>query len=183
MTLNNIEFEKLNLGKSGRSFKLIYDKQLLQIATNTLYMPFNLNKYKKQWSNFEEYTVDCYIDDSKSNNDYIVKLTQFNDSIFDLIKSNKNLFNVPDNEDIIYSSFYRENKTYPKLFKLQLPRDTQGNFLTQFFDENSEKIFVDENNIEELLTKKAIFYRYGGTYAIRYICTICNYYWNTNTEN
>lgn len=157
MTLNNIEFEKLNLGKSGRSFKLIYDKQLLQIATNTLYMPFNLNKYKKQWSNFEEYTVDCYIDDSKSNNDYIVKLTQFNDSIFDLIKSNKNLFNVPDNEDIIYSSFYRENKTYPKLFKLQLPRDTQGNFLTQFFDENSEKIFVDENNIEELLTKKAIF--------------------------
>ena len=62
-----------------------------------------------------------------------------------------------NNEDIIYSSFYRENKTYPKLFKLQLPRDTQGNFLTQFFDENSEKIFVDENNIEELLTKKAIF--------------------------
>ena len=122
-------------------------------------MPFNLNKYKKQWSNFEEYTVDCYIDDSKSNNDYIVKLTQFNDSIFDLIKSNKNLFNVPDNEDIIYSSFYRENKTYPKLFKLQLPRDTQGNFLTQFFDENSEKIFVDENtiNLTELLSALEYF--------------------------
>lgn len=30
--------------------------------------------------------------------------------------------------------------------------------------------------------KKAVFYRFGRTYAVRYICTICNYYWNTSTE-
>jgi hypothetical protein len=36
---------------------------------------------------------------------------------------------------------------------------------------------------KEPSTKKAVFYRYAGTYAIRYICTICNYYWNTITEN
>lgn len=157
MLLNDIKFENLNIGKSGRTFKLIYDKQSLQITTNTLYMPFNLNKYKKQWSNFEEYTVDCYIDDSKLNGDYIDKLTQFNDCVFELLKSQRNLFNVPDDAEITYSSFYRENKTYPKLLKLQLPRDAQGNFTTQFFDENSEKIYVDEDNIEEILQKKSIF--------------------------
>ena len=30
--------------------------------------------------------------------------------------------------------------------------------------------------------KKAVFYRYGGTYTIRYICTVCDNYWNTFTE-
>jgi hypothetical protein len=31
--------------------------------------------------------------------------------------------------------------------------------------------------------KKAVFYRYGGTYALRYICSICDHFWNTSTEN
>jgi len=35
---------------------------------------------------------------------------------------------------------------------------------------------------KEPASKKAVFYRFGGTYAIRYICTICNNYWNTLTE-
>ena len=157
MSLNDINFDNLNLGKSGRTFKLIYDKQSLQISTNTLYMPFNLNKYKKQWSNHQDYTVDCYVDNGQLNGDYITKLTQFNEYIFELIKSQRNLFNVPENEEITYSPFYRDNKTFPKLLKLQLPRDTNGNFTTQFFDENSQKIYVDENNIDEILTKKSTF--------------------------
>ena len=157
MSLNDINFDNLNLGKSGRSVKLIYDKQSLQMSTNTLYMPFNLNKYKKQWSNHEDYTVDCYIDNSQLNGDYIQRLTDLNESIFELIKSQRNLFNVPEDEDITCAPFYRDNKTFPKLLKLQLPRDTNGNFTTQFFDENSEKIYVDENNIDEILTKKSTF--------------------------
>lgn len=36
---------------------------------------------------------------------------------------------------------------------------------------------------KEPILKKAVFYRYGGTYAVRYICTVCDYYWNTSTEN
>ena len=30
--------------------------------------------------------------------------------------------------------------------------------------------------------KKAVFYRVGGTYAVRYICSVCDYYWNTSTN-
>lgn len=31
--------------------------------------------------------------------------------------------------------------------------------------------------------KNAVFYRYGNTYAIRYICTVCDNHWSTSTEN
>lgn len=31
--------------------------------------------------------------------------------------------------------------------------------------------------------KNAVFHRLGSTYAIRYICSICNFYWNTSSEN
>jgi hypothetical protein len=35
---------------------------------------------------------------------------------------------------------------------------------------------------KEPAAKKAVFYRFGGTYAIRYICTVCDNYWNTIVE-
>lgn len=157
--LNDINFQNINLAKSGRSVKLIYDKQTLNMITPTLYMPFNLNKYQKQWSNYEDYSVDCYVDNSGDNEsqDSIQKLNELNECIFDTVKTNLNLFNVPNNEEISFSPFYRDNKTYPKLLKLNFPRDTNGNFITQFFDGNSNKIFVDETNIDTILTKKTSF--------------------------
>lgn len=33
------------------------------------------------------------------------------------------------------------------------------------------------------IIKSAVFYRLNNTYIIRYICTICDYYWNTVTDN
>ena len=159
LPLNDVNFQNINLAKSGRSVKLIYDKQTLNITTPILYMPFNLNKYQKQWSNYEDYSVDCYVDTYGENEtqDSIGKLNALNECIFETVKSNLNLFNVPNNEEISFSPFYKDNKTFPKLLKLNFPRDTNGNFITQFFDENSNKIFVDENNIDTILTKKTSF--------------------------
>jgi hypothetical protein len=31
--------------------------------------------------------------------------------------------------------------------------------------------------------KNAVFHRIGNTYAIRYICSVCNHYWSTSVEN
>jgi hypothetical protein len=31
--------------------------------------------------------------------------------------------------------------------------------------------------------KYAVFHRMGNTYAVRYICTVCDFYWNTSTDN
>ena len=157
VSLNDVNFQNLNLGKSGRTVKLIYDKQSMNMSTNVLYMPFNVNTYKKQWSNYDDYIIDCYIDNAHSDNEYIQKMSEFNDVIFNLVKTNLHLFNVPENEQICFTPFYRDNKTFPKLLKLHLPRDTNGNFMTQFFDENYNKIFVDENNIQTILSKKSTF--------------------------
>ena len=170
VSLSDLSFDQLTLCKSGRSVKLVYNKECASLSTSILYSPFGVNKYKKQWSNFEDYSIDCYIDGNSPDfalnngtltfNEYTKKLTEFNDHIFNMVKNERTLMNIPDhvNEvDITLSPFYRDNKTFPKLLKLNLPRDTNGNFTTQFFDENSNKIIVDEKNIETLLTKKSTF--------------------------
>lgn len=151
--LQELSFNNLKLAKVGRNIKLLNDKQSLNINTNVLYMPFNLNKYKKQWSNIEEYSVDCYVQDNLCNN----KLTEFDNAIFDLVKGNSQLFGLSDLNDAVYSPMYRENKSYPKLLKLYLPRDSNGNFTTHFFDSESNKIIINEENIETILTKKTMF--------------------------
>lgn len=151
--LQELNMNNLRLAKVGRNIKMLYDKQNLNINTHVLYMPFNLNKYKKQWTNMDEYSVDCYVQDNSCVN----KLSELDTCIFDLAKNNSNLFNTQNLNDAIYSPVYRENKTYPKLIKLYLPRDTNGNFTTHFFDNDSNKIMIDENNIETILTKKTMF--------------------------
>lgn len=151
--LQELVFDQFNLAKVSRNVRLIHNKQNLNINTQVLYMPFNLNKYKKQWSNIDEYSVDCYVQDVACSE----KLTQFDEYIFDLTKKNAQLFGVANMNDVSYSPMYRENKTYPRLLKLYLPRDNNGNFTTQFFDDKSERIIVDENNIETILTKKTMF--------------------------
>jgi hypothetical protein len=153
-TIENLNFNSLKLAKVGRVIKLISDKQQFNLKTGSLYMPFNVSKFKKQWSNFEEYSVDCYVDSSLNEP---VKFTELNDKIFSLVKENTQLFNNIDIEILTNSPFYRDNKTFPKLLKLQLPRDNNGNFTTQFFDENGEIIIIDENNIETILNKKTTF--------------------------
>lgn len=153
-TIENLNLNSLKLAKVGRVIKLISDKQQFNLKTGSLYMPFNVSKFKKQWSNFEEYSVDCYVDSSLNEP---VKFTELNDKIFDLVKENNQLFNNPDVDTLTNSPFYRDNKTFPKLLKLQLPRDNNGNFTTQFFDENGDILIIDENNIETILTKKTTF--------------------------
>lgn len=32
-------------------------------------------------------------------------------------------------------------------------------------------------------TKNAVFHRMGGSYAIRYICSVCDFYWTTSADN
>ena len=155
--LLKLNFDNLMLAKSGRVIKLIKDKQPLSLSTITLYLPFGVSKFKKQWSAFEEYSVDCYINDSNNNTEYVSKLTEFNDHIFNLSKSNLQLFGLHSSAEVTNSPFYRDNKNYPKLLKLQLPRDQNGNFTTQFFDENSERIVINEQNIETILHKKTLF--------------------------
>ena len=62
-----------------------------------------------------------------------------------------------DDMESMYSPILRPNKTYPKLMKIALPRDTKGNFEFVVFNENKEKVSITDSNIEEVLCKGKIF--------------------------
>lgn len=160
--LQTIESGNFKLGKSGRAVKLFYEKEPLQICTSTMYLPFGVKSLNKEWSNFSEYNIDCSLNASGSDVSVSFRksIEQIDTIIKDLTLQNLELFhnkNERANADFKYSSILRENGTYPKLMKLQLPRDKNGNFESFIFDENKQKISIDEENIDEILSRGKTF--------------------------
>ncbi len=160
--LQTCDRSNFKLGKSGRAVKLFYDKEPLQICTSTMYLPFGVKSLNKEWSNFSEYNIDCSLNASSSEVSICFRkgIEQIDNIIQDLTKQNLDLFhskNERATSDFKYSNILRENGTYPKLMKLQLPRDKNGNFESFIFDENKQKIAIDEENIDETLSKGKTF--------------------------
>jgi hypothetical protein len=160
--LKNLDQNLLKLGKSGRAVKLFYDKEPLQLCTSTMSIPFGVKSNIKEWATYSEYYVDCFINNSKSEVSQNFKscVENLDEHIKRLVRENIKMFDSKKEtakEDFVYSSFLRENGTYPKLMKLQFTRDRNGNFESFIFDENKQKIPIDENNIENILCKGKIF--------------------------
>lgn len=159
--LENFDFTKLKLGKSGRAVKLLYgdSNEPFQISTSTFYCPFGVKSINKEWSNFQEYNVDCYINNSSNEKSVAFKtfIETLDASIQKLAMENLHLFGGNKSSNTSYSSILRENGSYPKLIKIQLPRDKNGNFETVLFDNLKNKIPITEDNINELLSKGKIF--------------------------
>ena len=156
--LQNLELEKFKLGKSGRAVKLFYEKEPIQICTSTMYLPFGVKSVSKEWSNYSEYNMDCFLNNSTSSISVTFResIEKLDDIIKNLVKSNLELFNSKNesaNENFTYSPILRENGSYPKLMRLQLTRDRNGNFESVVFDENKKKIKIDEHNIDTVLSK------------------------------
>lgn len=163
--INNVDWDAFQLGKSGRAVKLLYKKEPLQVCTSTLYTPFGAKGIDKEWSSFTEYSVDCSInnaskDTSTAFREFIAKL----DTVIDkLVRENAELFQAKGSktatatENLTYCSILRENGSYPKLLKLQLNRDKNGNFESFVFDENKEKIQLKEDNVGTHLSKGKMF--------------------------
>jgi hypothetical protein len=160
--LQNFNDNDIKLGKSGRAIRLLYNKEPLQICTSTLYSPFGIKSVNKEWSNFTEYNLDCSLNQSTSETSMIFKnfIDKLDIIIQKLVKENLSLFNSKNetaNENFTYTSILRENGSYPKLMKLQFTRDKQGNFESFIFDEQKEKIPINENNIDNIIAKGKIF--------------------------
>lgn len=152
----------LKLGKSGRAVKLLYNKEPIQICSSTLYTPFGVKSLNKEWSNYAEYNLDCSLNQSNSETSVLFRnsIQKLDKMIEDLVKENTSLFdskNEKCDENFVYSPILRENGSYPKLMRLQLSRDKNGNFESFIFDENKQKIKIDENNINEVLKKGKCF--------------------------
>lgn len=152
--VTEVDWDGFNLAKSGRTVKLLYKKEPVQFCTTSLYTPFGVKWMSKEWSSFDDYWIDCSM--NRNSEEFKTFMEKLDETIKTLVKDNSHLFqNLTD--DFAYSSVLRENGAYPKLMKLGLPRDKNGNFTCFLFDENKKKIKLDEGNIEGLLKKGKIF--------------------------
>ena len=164
LNIDNIDITKFKLGKSGRAIKLLYDKEPVKLCTSSLITPFGVKSVNKDWSAFTEYYIDCSLNQSSSETSsssaFKSAIDVLDNVIQGLVKENITLFSSKSenaSEDFVYNKILRENGNYPKLMKMQLVRDKNGNFESFIFNENKEKIKIDEKNIEEILAKKKIF--------------------------
>jgi hypothetical protein len=163
INIDNIEWEKLKLVKSGRGVKLMYDKKPFSFCTSTLYSPFGVKSFMKEWASFSEYSIDCSLNQSSSESAVNFKtfLEELDERITSLAQDNLDVFSNPKS-NVIPSSFdyqpiMRGNGNYPKLIKLQLNRDKNGNFSSLVFDENKNSIEIDEGNVSDVLVKGKTF--------------------------
>jgi hypothetical protein len=162
VNLQNLDQSCLKLGKSGRAVKLFYEKEPLQLCTSTMYIPFGVKYSVKEWANYAEYYVDCFLNNSKSetSNNFRMSLENLDNIIQNLVRDNLSMFDSKQetaNENFTYTPILRENGSYPKLMRIQFSRDKNGNFESFVFDENKQKIAIDENNIENVLCKGKTF--------------------------
>lgn len=159
--LKTVDSNAFKLGKSGRAIKLLYDKNPVQLCTSTLYSPFGVKPTIKEWSNFTEYNLDCSLNQSNSENSVSFRelIEKLDNIIINLVKENVGLFNLKNasDNDFVYSPILKENGNYPKLMKLNLSRDKNGNFESFIFDVKKEKILLNENNIQDVLSKGKVF--------------------------
>lgn len=164
VNLSDIDLSQLKLAKSGRMIKIMYNKEPLQLVTGKMYTPFGVKVNTNNYSNFTNCHLDCSL--NQSNSEVSVKyresLEALDKRIIELIQESLHLFTTdmdysPEDIPNIYSPILRENKTFPKLMKITLPRDTKGNFDYVIFDESKEKITITDSNIEEVLCKGKIF--------------------------
>ena len=161
----NFDQSQLKIAKSGRTVSLRYSGNPFQLSSCKMYSPFGINGKSNDYSPFTNWTLDCSINQNPSiaSLAYQDTINTIDKSVIDLIKTNNNLFNPKDTQNIefeqndFYSPILRQNKTYPKLMKLSFPRDRNGNILSILFDENGNKILLNDNNIEKLLSKGTIF--------------------------
>ena len=157
----DIDLSKLDLGKSGRNIKLLYNRQPLQLVTSKMYTPFGVKVYNNDYSSFTNCHLDCSL--NQGQDEILLALAALDNRIIELIKSKSNLFkdaiNIEFDDDVstYYSPFLRPNKNYPKLMKISLPRDKNGNFDFVLFSENKDKVPVDDKNIEDIFCKGTSF--------------------------
>lgn len=76
--------------------------------------------------------------------------------------------------------FSRGNEKREELYNYNFLNYIHDNTLPRTKNYNciNDKCLTHQNNS----LKMAVFYRHRGTYNIKYICTVCNNYWNTFVE-
>lgn len=155
INIEEVDWSKLSLGKSGRAVKLLYNKEPFSFCTSSVSSPFGVKSVMKEWSIFPDYYIDCSLNQYKntSANAFEAFMEELDTNIEKLVRDNIDMFNLNEQTPLVYSPLLRENGSYPKLMKMQVTRDKNGNFESFVFDEKKQKVLLNEGNISEILTR------------------------------
>lgn len=144
MNFAKLDISTVTLCKSGKSLK-VFDsmKAPLELQSCRMYCPFNPSKFENKWSGMYDYSISCYTEDDFHN---------FSSKLDKRIEECLGNFTT---SELVPS--LKENMNYPKLFRLKLPRDSNGNFNVIIFDQDKNKIKLTEDNIDQVFCKKRVF--------------------------
>jgi len=157
VNIADLDLSKLKIGKAGRAIKLIYNGNPLQLVTTKMYTPFGVKIYNNDYSHFTNCHLDCSI--SETNVEIKKILEELDTRIRELITDShdKAFGEINFDDPSWYSSMFKDTGNYPKLMKISLPRDKNGNFDFVIFDDKKEKVKLDDSNIETVLAKRTVF--------------------------
>lgn len=156
ISIDSVDWNKFSLAKSGRTVKLLYDKEPVKFCTATLYSPFGVKSVDKEWSNFLEYSIDTSTCSTESSEKFIKFVEQLDETIQKLVDDNLALFNTTKanaTEDYDYCPIFKSNGNYPKLMKLLFTRDKNGNFESFVFDNQKNNITISENDLVDTIPR------------------------------
>lgn len=142
---------ELNLAKVRKSVKLVDStNKSFQVTSGELFLPFGVSSWENKYSDYNDYSVQCYVNKTEGFENFCEDL---NAQIVDVL-GKSSMFDTSNSE---IASILKQNKDFPKLLKINLPRDRFGNFDFVVFDEDSNKIMVTENNVDNIFCKKRTF--------------------------
>ena len=158
--IEDVVLDQLKIAKAGRTVTLRYNDLPFQLATCKVYSPFGVSGNTSDYSPFTNWTIGCSV--SQAGDTYESNIAKLDTKLIEIIKEQRNSFNPRSMEEIdldgdFYTPILRANKTWPKLMKLSLPRDSKGNLLTVIFDKNTQKVPITDKNIEQILKKGTNF--------------------------
>lgn len=152
--LEDIQDDKLKLGKSKKSVNIYHGKQRLFFRTGKMRMPFGvqINKFKT-YSDFTEYYIDFSVNEEE-NVEFIEMLKEMEKKIKTLLVDQK-IFSEDSLEEINqkFTCILKEKEGYSPLFKVNLPRKNSGHFDFNVFDSEKEMLTVSDANIQDILSK------------------------------
>jgi hypothetical protein len=141
--------QDIQLAKVRKTVKLVDSNgQAVSVSSGELYLPFGASCWENKRTDFDDYSVQCYVNKSEQFESYCQELSDkieslCADSLFD--------------SSSVFTPMLKQNKDFPQLLKINLPRDRYGNFDFVVFDQDSNKVMITEDNVNEIFCKKRTF--------------------------
>jgi hypothetical protein len=159
----DLDLSLVKLGKSGRTIKVLYNKKPLVLSTLKMRLPFGVKVYPSNYGGSNNCHLDCSMlnNTSTSSQKFLEASRLLDQRICELISENMNLFPDQNEDDLVvsdhYNPIFKKNGDYPELCKINLPRDSNGNFKCVIFDQDKNKVQIEDKNVSEVLTKNKSF--------------------------